>query len=236
MIDAASFFRTVLQAARDLLRPAILFEALWPPLVAFLIWSAIAWFAWQPLAEWLIAELPDWPWLAWLGPWLSHAAVFMIFAPLVYLTALLLTGVIALPRMMTFIAARDFPDLKRRGDPRAAFWGSLANTLFAGLVFALGWLITLPLLLIPGMLLILPLFWSAWLNQRAFRFDALAEHALAEERAAIVRSERPSLYLAGLLGALAAHVPFINLFALAFTALLFVRLCLSALRRLRQMG
>ncbi len=234
MIAAKEFFKTVLAAARDLMRPAILFEALWPPLAAFLIWSIIAWFAWQPAMRWVAGQLPDWDWLRWLGPWLAHAAVFMIFAPLVYFTVLLFTGVIALPRMMALIARRDFPDVSRQGSPSAAFWGSLGNTLVAGLVFVAGWLVTLPLLLIPGMVLILPLFWSAWLNQRAFRFDALAEHATAEERTEIVRRERPTLYLAGLLGALAAHVPLLNLFALAFTALLFMRLCLGALRDLRK--
>lgn len=234
MIDAAGFFRTVLLSARDLLRPAILFEALWPPLTAFLAWSAIAWFAWQPATQWIAAELPDWQWLAWLGPWLAHAAVFMIFAPLIYFTALFLTGVVALPRMMAMIAARDFPDLSRQKTASAALWGSVANTLIAGVIYVVGWLVTLPLMLIPGMVLILPLFWSAWINQRAFRFDALAEHARPEERAQIVRRMRPSLYLAGLIGALVAHVPVLNLFALAFTALLFVRLCLGALRNLRE--
>lgn len=234
MIAAAEFFKTVLAVARDLTRPAILFEALWPPLLAVLVWAGVAWLAWQPAMQWVAGQLPDWQWLSWLGPWLAHAAVFMIFAPLVYFTALLLIGVLALPRMMALIAQRDFPDVSRQGPPSAAFWGSLGNTLVAGLIFVAGWLVTLPLLLIPGMVLILPLFWSAWLNQRAFRFDALAEHATAEERAEIVRRERPTLYLAGLLGALAAHVPLLNLFALAFTALLFVRLCLGALRRLRQ--
>lgn len=234
MIDAAGFFRTVLSAARDLARPAILFEALWPPLIAFLVWSAIAWFVWQPATQWIAAELPDWQWLAWLGPWLAHAAVFMIFAPLVYFTALFLTGVVALPRMMATIAARDFPDVSRQGTASAAFWGSVANTLVAGMIYVVGWLVTLPLLLIPGMVLVLPLFWSAWLNQRAFRFDALAEHARVDERQKIVSRMRPSLYLAGLIGALVAHIPVLNLFALAFTALLFVRLCLGALRNLRE--
>lgn len=234
MIDAAGFFRTVLSAARDLLRPAILFHALWPPLIAFLVWSLIAWFAWQPATQWIAAELPDWQWLGWLGPWLAHAAVFMIFAPLVYFTALFLTAVVALPRMMATIAARDFPDVTRQGSLTAAFWGSVANTLVAGLIYVVGWLVTLPLLLVPGMVLVLPLFWSAWLNQRAFRFDALAEHARPAERQKIVRQTRPSLYLAGLLGALVAHIPLLNLFALAFTALLFLRLCLGALRNLRE--
>lgn len=236
MTDAGTFFKTLLRAGRDLLRPDILFHALWPPALAFLIWSVVAWFAWQPASAWILAELPEWrvfAWVDWLGPSLAHVVVFLLFAPLVYFTALFFVAVFALPRMMTLIAARDYPDVTRQGSASAAFWGSIANTVAAGGIFVVGWLATLPLLLIPGAVLVLPLFWTAWLNQRAFRFDAMAEHARPEERAALVRRERGSLYLGGLVGALAAHVPILNLLALAYTAVLFVHLCLGALRELR---
>jgi hypothetical protein len=234
MMDTGCFFKTVLRAGRDLLRPDILLQALWPPAVAFLLWSVIAWFAWQPIAAWVVANLPDWSWLNWLGPWLAHVVVFFIFAPLVYFTVLLLVAVIALPRMMVIIAGRDYPDVSRQGSAGAAFWGSLANTVIAGGIFIVGWLVTLPLLLVPGGLLVLPLFWAAWLNQRAFRFDALAEHALPEERKAIAQRERSGLYLGGLVGALFAYVPILHLLALPYTAILFVHLCLGALRELRR--
>lgn len=233
-MDAGIFFKTLLRAARDLLQPQILFQALWPPVAAFLLWSLVAWFAWQPLADGIVAQLPDWGWLAWIGPKLAHVAVFFIFAPLVYLTALLLISAFALPRMMAIIAARDYPDVSRHGSAAAALWGSIGNSVAAGAIFVGGWLVTLPLLLIPGAALVLPLFWTAWLNQRAFRFDALAEHALPAERLVIVERERGSLYLGGLVGALVAHVPVLNLLAPAFTAVLFVHLCLGALRTLRQ--
>lgn len=228
-----SFIQTLLRAARDLLRPEILWHALWPPLAAFLLWSLIAWFAWLPLAAWIVAELPDWSWLNWLGPSLAHIAVFFIFAPLVYVTALLLVAVFALPRMMTLIAARDYPEVSRQGSASAALWGSIANTLAAGAIFIVGWLVTLPLLLIPGALFVLPLFWGAWLNQRAFRFDALAEHAQPAELVELIRRERGSLFAGGLAGAFVAHIPLINLLAPAYTAVLFVHLCLGALRDLR---
>lgn len=223
----------LLRAARDLLRPEMLWHALWPPALAFVLWSVVAWFAWQPAAAWIVAALPEWSWLDWLGPSLAHIAVFFVFAPLVYFTVLLLVAVFALPRMMALIALRDYPDVSRRGSASAALWGSIANTLVAGAIFVVGWLVTLPLLLIPGVILVLPLFWAAWLNQRAFRFDALAEHALPAEHAALVRRERGSLYLGGLAGALLAHVPVLNLLALAYTAVLFVHLCLGGLRALR---
>ena len=225
--------KMVPRAARDLLRPEILWHALWPPLVAFVLWSIVALFAWQPAADWIITELPDWSWLTWLGPSLAHVAVFFVFAPMVYFTALLLVAVFALPHMMILIAARDYPDVSRQGSASAALWGSLANTLAAGGIFIVGWLATLPLLLIPGALFVLPLFWAAWLNQRAFRFDALAEHAQPAEYIALIGRERGNLFAAGLLSAFAAHVPLVNLLAPAFTAVLFVHVCLGALRSLR---
>jgi hypothetical protein len=57
----------------------------------------------------------------------------------------------------------------------------------------------LPLLLIPGM----PCWFcrcsgAAWLNQRAFRFDALAEHATRDEMQLLVREDGRSFYMAGL--------------------------------------
>lgn len=225
----------VTRTARDLMRRELLWHALWPPITSFLIWSVVAWFAWQPVAAWIVKELPDWSWLVWLGPWLAHLAVFAaFFAPLVYLTALLLVAVFALPRMMVIVAARDYPDVTRQGSASAVLWGSLWNTLAAGGVFVVGWLLTLPLLLIPGALFVLPILWSAWLNQRTFRFDALAEHASAIERTAVIQREKGNLYAAGVVSALAAHVPVLNLLAPAFAALLFVHLCLAGLRDLRK--
>lgn len=232
-LPVGTLLQMVPRAARDLLRPEMLWHALWPPFTAFLLWSIVAWFAWQPAADWIITELPDWSWLTWLGPSLAHVAVFFVFAPMVYFTALLLVAVFALPRMMTLIAARDYPDVSRQGSASAALWGSLANTLAAGGIFIVGWLVTLPLLLIPGALLVLPLFWAAWLNQRAFRFDALAEHAQPAELVALIGRERGNLFAAGLLSAFVAHIPLVNLLAPAFTAVLFVHVCLGALRSLR---
>jgi hypothetical protein len=211
----------------------MLWHALWPPLLAFVSWVGVAWVVWMPLGGWLLAELPDWSWLAWLGPYLVHVVLALAFAPLIYATALLLLAVVALPRMMAIVARRDYPDVTRYGSAAAAFWGSLWNTLAAGAIFVLGWLLTLPLLLVPGGLLVLPLLWSAWLNQRTFRYDVLAEHATAEERTRLIGQARGRFRVAGFGAALAAHIPLVNLLAPAFGALLFTHLGLSALRQLR---
>jgi hypothetical protein len=223
-----------LRATRDLGRGEILWQALWPPLVAFGVWTGVAYVTWLPLAAWLLDKLPEWSWLAWLGPYLVHVVLALCFAPLIYATALLLVALVALPRMMAIVARNDYPDVTRQASAASAFWGSLSNTVGAGTVFIVGWLLTLPLLLIPGALLVLPLFWSAWLNQRTFRFDVLAEHATAAERATLIKRERPRFWLAGLAAALVAHVPLVNIFAPGFGGLVFLHIGLEAIRRIRR--
>jgi CysZ protein len=222
-----------LKTLRDITRRDILWQALWPPLLSFFAWTGIAILAWMPMSRWLLANMPEWSWLDWLGPYLVHAVLLLIFAPLIYMTTVMLVATFSLPRMMTIVAARDYPDLTRYGSASAAFWGSLGNTVVTGVIFVVGWLITLPLLLIPGVLLVLPLLWTAWLNQRTFRFDVLAEHATADERTLLFGRKRSNFWGAGFVSAAAAHVPLANVMAPAFGALLFVHVGLSALREMR---
>ncbi|MBL8485732.1 MAG: EI24 domain-containing protein [Rhodocyclaceae bacterium] len=221
-------------AARDLSRPAILWHAIWPAIVALAVWAGIAAAVWRPLGDRLLAVLPGWSWLDWAGPWLVNAGLVFAFAPLVYVTAVLLVATVSLPRMMNLVAIGQYPDVSRQSSAAAALWGSLANTLAAGAIFVAGWLVTLPLLLVPGALLVLPPFWAAWFNQRTFRFDAVAEHATAGERRRLVARDRSRYWLAGIACALAAHVPILNLLVPAYTALVFVHLGLGGLRALRR--
>lgn len=221
-----------LRAMREFARGDIFWQALWPPLLSFFGWCGVAWVLWLPMSGWLLANMPAWSWLDWLGPYLVHVVLALAFAPLIYATTLVLVAAFALPRMMAIVAARDYPEVSRHGAP-GAMWASIANTLMAGLIFVIGWLLSLPLLLVPGGLLVLPLLWSAWLNQRTFRFDVLAAHATADERDSLVVAERSRFWAAGFVSALAAHVPFVNVLAPAFAALLFTHLGLSALRQLR---
>jgi CysZ protein len=229
-------FAALSKALRDLTRPAVLWHALWPPLAALLLWIAIGFATWAHGVALMERIMPGLPWAGW--EWVAQwAAVFLLlaaFAALTYITAILLVAVFALPLLINLVAAHDYPDLGRHGED--VFWGSLGNTLGAGAIFLVGSLAMLPLLLIPGALLVLPLLWSAWLNQRAFRFDALAEHATPGEMQLMVREDGRNFYMAGLATAAAAYVPLLNLLAPAFAALVFVHLGLAALRRRRQEG
>ncbi len=229
-------FGAFTKSLRDLTRADILWQALWPSLLALALWVTVAVAIWAHGMALMARIVPELPWSGW--EWVAHwAAIFLLlatFASLTYFTAIVLVAVFALPRMVTLVAARDYPDLGRHGEN--VFWGSLGNTLGAGAIFVLGCVVMLPLLLIPGALLVLPLLWGSWFNQRTFRFDALAEHATPAELQRLVRDNRGRFYFAGLGTAAAAHVPLANLLAPALAALVFVHLGLAALRRQRQEG
>ncbi len=115
--------------------------------------------------------------------------------------------------------------------------------------------ISIPLWLVPPLILMLPpLIWG-WLSYRVMAFDALAEHASAEERKEIFRRHRGWLLgigvLTGYLGAApsliwasgallaAAFVILVPLaiwiytLVFAFSSLWFAHYCLAALQVLR---
>jgi len=229
-------FAAFTRSLRDLTRAEVLWQALWPPLAALLLWLAVGFAVWAhglALMEGIVPRLP-WSGWEWVAQWAAVFLLLALFASLAYITAILLVAVFALPRLINLVAAHDYPDLGRHGEN--AFWGSLGNTLGTGAIFVVGSMAMLPLLLIPGALLVLPLLWSAWLNQRTFRFDALAEHATRAELQRLIMDNRRCFHIAGLGTAGVAQVPLLNLLAPAFAALVFVHLGLAALRRQRRQG
>ena len=112
-------------------------------ITSFIAQPPMSWFAeWG--AEWLAKAM------AALGGWLLILSAS-------YAVAILLTALLVLPLMLNYLAERDYPDLARLG--RDSFIESVRNSVGAAVLFAVGWVITLPLWLIPGVGLLLPLAW-----------------------------------------------------------------------------
>jgi uncharacterized protein involved in cysteine biosynthesis len=231
-------------ALRSLATPAMLWHLTWPTLAALAIWGVLSFFLWDDALAWITGlfesrEAPRDPTepapFASKALWFAaNAALVLVLVPLIYATALFLVAAVALPLMLERVAGTEYSDLvQRRGGTLA---GSLANASAAVALWALAWLATLPLWLIPGMGLALSLVLSAWLNQRAYRYDALMQHADAGEMRALWRAERGRLYALGLATGALAYVPLVNLVAPAYAGLVFVHYCLQALRRLRSGG
>lgn len=228
--------QALLRSLATLAQPRVWLLLLGPALLALATWGALAFF----LLDGLTGTLLDQPPLGWLAGWgllwlAKLLAVFggwLLILAAAYLTAVMLAAIFVLPLLLNRLAASDYPDLARMGQDSivASTW----NTLSAALLFVAGWLLTWPLWLIPGLGLVLPIYWMAWLNRRTFAFDALAVHASAEEWRELRRRHATPLLLLGAVLALLAHVPLLGLLTPALAALAYIHFVLAALRELRQ--
>jgi len=228
------------RAFRGMLQPRMLALAIWPMLVALALWIVLAWLYGDAWAQWLSAALTA----SNAGQWLSqhnldrfvHYSALMllllVLAPLILITALLIAALIEMPLIVNFVAVRDYPALnKRRGGTVS---GSIFNALIAVLVFAGLWIVTLPLWLTGVLVPVVPVMLSAYLTQRLFRYDALSDHASAEEYRAILKASRGRMYVLGFLLALLYYVPLLNLLVPILSGLAFTHFGLAELARLRR--
>ena len=232
--------KALLRALASLVHPRMLWLMVWPLLVALVIWITLALLYWSQVATWAQAELQRYgvyDWTASTWPFTLLAAVLgwvlglLVFVPLVLVTAVLIIGIFSMPAMVRHVADRDYPGLERRRG--GTFAGSLANAAAALLVFLALALVTLPLWLAPPLWPFLPLLLLGYLNQRVFRYDALAEHASAAEIAEVVRRWRGDLFLLGIVLALAGHIPVVGLLMPVYAGLAYIHYCLGRLAQLR---
>ncbi|MFT3847563.1 MAG: EI24 domain-containing protein [Propionivibrio sp.] len=210
-----------------ILVPTLIAFALMVTLSVAVLDTLITSFLAQPPMSWIA----DWG-AVWLAKALAALAGWLLILSASYALAILLTAILVLPLMLNFIAARDYPDLARLG--RDSVVESTRNSLGAAFLFAVGWVLTLPLWLIPGFGLLLPLVLMAWLNRRTFAYDVLAAHSTPDEWRTIRRQQSMPLFMLGMIMAALTHVPFVGLLAPSLAALAFIHFGLEALRRLRQ--
>jgi hypothetical protein len=155
--------------------------------------------------------------------------------------------------MIELVAQRRFVQLERKrgGSLLASIFWSLVSTIVALLALV----VSMPLWLIPPLVLILPpLIWG-WLTYRVFAFDALAQHASSAERKTLIREHRGTLLLMGVLSGYLGAAPsllwasgamlvalapllvpvaiWIYTLVFAFASLWFAHFTLAALQRLR---
>ncbi|MEO7558982.1 MAG: EI24 domain-containing protein [Nitrosospira sp.] len=226
------------RAFRDLFRFQVLWIVIWPILVAALLWLILGVVFWSTFSGWIASGLTAigiQTWLEGVEPrWIAYGiqgvAHLILFVPLVFITALVITALFAMPALVHLVADRDYPQLERENSGGIA--GSLLNALLAIGIFIAIWLVTIPLWLV-GAGVIVPFLAAAYLNQRLFRYDALVEHARPEEMRAIFLTCRSSLWGLGLVTGLVQFIPFFNLFAPVLAALAFIHFGLARLADLR---
>ncbi|OGA04953.1 MAG: hypothetical protein A3H35_11400 [Betaproteobacteria bacterium RIFCSPLOWO2_02_FULL_62_17] len=230
----------LLRAFVSLLHPKMLLLMIWPMVVALLLWIGLAVAFWSEAAQWIDVQFQStdtvqwmftfWP-LALVATHLAWIVLAIALVPLILVTAVLIIGIFAMPAMVTHVSASDYPALAR--GEGGTFAGSIWNAAAGILVFLLLAVVTLPLWLVPLFWPLLPVLLFAYLNQRVFRYDALAEHASAEEMEQIIRGNRSELFALGVVIAIAGHIPILGFFIPVYAGLAFIHFCLEKLQTLR---
>ncbi|MEK6245532.1 MAG: EI24 domain-containing protein [Pseudomonadota bacterium] len=233
--------RSLLLAFGNLFHPRMLWLMVWPMLIAIAIWGTVLLFTGTQVVAMLSSWMQQWIqsgtlFIRWdFSGAITIAAkilVFLIFIPLVWLTALIILSIFGMPAMVDHVAARRFPKLARRRG------GGLAGSTWNGVVALAGLiglgLVSIPFWLVPPLWPLIPVAIMGWLNQRVLRYDALAEHASADEMQRIFASRRGVLYMFGAILALLAYVPLIGFVAPVLFGLAFIHLLLGELQALRE--
>jgi len=235
-----SIVGALLYGLANLLHPRMLWLMLWPMLVSLTLWLALALAFGKRLVGALSALMRG-----WLEPAAgfvhldfgditviaAYVVLFLVFVPLVYITALFILGIFGMQKMVDYVAQRSFLALERRHGGNAA--GSVGNGVIALIGLAVLFIVSLPLWILPPLWPLIPLVIFAWVNQRLLRYDALAEHTDRVEMQRLFRERRSALYVMGFLLALLAYVPFVGFIGPVVFGLAFIRYLLGALQELR---
>ncbi|MCP5280489.1 MAG: EI24 domain-containing protein [Rhodoferax sp.] len=228
------FLDSFWRAAADCLRPRVIVLSMLPLILMVALSLTLGYFYWDSALDGVRGMLEGSSLLTTLFEWLQGigaeglktvlAPLIVVFAvtPLIVLMSLLVVALLMTPALVTMVAERRFGQLERKrgGSLLASVFWSLGSTLLA--LVAL--LVSIPLWLIPPLILILPpLIWG-WLTYRVMAFDALAEHASKPERLEILRRHRSSLLAIGVISGYLGAAPSLlwasgALFVVAFVIL-----------------
>jgi hypothetical protein len=253
------------RAAAYCLHPRVI---LWSALPLVLVGGAVlalGWLYWEVAVGAVRATLEQWALVAGFLAWLDSAGlsgfravlapmiVVALAVPVVVFASLLLVAWLMTPAMVRLVVARRFPSLQARSG--TGFLGTMLWSLGCTVVALLLLVLSLPLWLVPPLVLVLPpLIWG-WLTYQVMSVDVLAAHASRDERRRILAEHRwpllaigvctgylgaaPSLlWAAGALTLVFAPIllvvsVWLYTLVFAFAALWFAHYALAALQRLR---
>lgn len=248
------------------LHPRVMLASLAPLLLMATALGLLGYFFWEPAMDQVRLWLESYALLenAWallerigmgkLKTVLAPMLVLLVVTPVVVIGSLLLVALGMTPALVRMVAARRFSHLERLQG--ASFWRSALWSAFFCAVALLACLLTMPFWLLPPVALVLPALIWGWLTSKVMAFDALAEHASAQERQAVLREHAMPLLVMGIvcgyLGAAPSLIWSLGVMAIvwapvllpfsvwlytlvfAFSSLWFVHYCLAALEAYRQ--
>ena len=226
-----SFWRAVAYC----MRPRVIALSFLPLILMVVLSLGLGYFYWDSTLQWVRSGLENSAIVTTMMAWMQGmgagglktvlAPLIVIFAvtPLIVLLVLLVVAILMAPSLVALVAERRFPQLERKhgGSFASSVLWSLGSTLLALLAL----IVSIPLWLVPPLILILPpLIWG-WLTYRVMAYDALAEHASREERLEIFSRYRGWLLGIGVLTGFLGAAPSVlwasgAMFAVAFVILM----------------
>jgi hypothetical protein len=201
-------------------------------------------FGWSPLNEWLTQQLNDSSVAGAVDPvvgaaaaltlkaWLIPIAAAVILLPIAAIVGLAVAGIWVMPLVLAHVGQRDYPHVQARG--RHATVLSVWNAIWVSVAFVVGWVITLPLWLVPPLGLIASVLLWSFAFSRMMRVDALVDYADPMERRTIWRERNVGFWLIGLGCALINLFPPAWIFLPVFAGLVFAHYSFDSLERLRE--
>jgi hypothetical protein len=228
-----------------------------PLLLSLVLGFAILYFAATPLMD-LIQSLYD---RYELNGYFGASAFKMIMVPLILMVVLLpltliivtvIMNVAAMPAIVKHVSTRQYATLeeKKGGTILGGLWLNVVTML----KFVPIWLVTLPLYIFPPLAVAVQVILFGRLNARVMAYDALADHASADEFATIVRTHAKNLTMIGVICGAGGAIPglvwlggavtllfpilaplsvWLFIMVFIFSALWFQYYCMQALQELR---
>jgi hypothetical protein len=205
------------RALRAQLSSRMLLLSVVPLLLSLALWGGLLYAGMQPLLDYLHALFAEYGLFETSGSLLASLglgflktlvvplAAMLALLPLMIITSLLFIGVGAMPAIARHVSRTQFPGMERKEG--GSFLGSLAVNLSGIVVFALLWILTLPLYALAPLALVVQAALWGWLTARVMSYDALSIHANLEERRTIVRTRRRQLLVIGIVSGLLGSLP-----------------------------
>lgn len=224
--------------------PSMLFAVLLPFLIALIGAFLLLYLFWTPLNAWLADEAARWDFVNRAEDWMLAMGLFSlkiylvpiiavaILLPVSGILGLAIAAVFVMPLVLRHVGQREYATVTRQGKNATAV--SVWNAVWVSAAFAAGWLLTLPLWLVPPMAIVLSIFWWAFAFSRMMRVDAIVEHASPDERKLILERHNGGFWSIGLICSLLNLLPPAWIILPVFSALVYAHYGLEALKRLRE--
>jgi CysZ protein len=231
-----TLWKAILRSFRDLFSPQIVLFLVLSPLFSLLLWG-------------IVFFLFAWNWIDFLEHWISNTGLFLwlenllnfsnfsyaskflaiffimaLFIPLTYISTIILLSLFAMPVVVKTVHEKYYGNLVKVPVSSFRFIG---NTLWFSFVFIVLLIVTLPLWLLPGMQIFLPMLLAAFYNRNIFTYDALGDFSSHQDIKQFKKTYQSDLLLLGFFLGVLAYIPVVCFFAPVIGALSYTHYCLG---------